>query len=208
MSQPARRRGRLAGRTGACAPLVRTVISTASRGRRHPSQRLVQLDADCRRVSVAPGAAGRTHDRSASTATSEKPACRCLTRITDPSTHPSPRDRMGNRCSVLRTSSMAALTSDLGRRNIARKRGRAPVLMSDDTRQGRDHLVVPQRFCTHAPSAQRRTARLRSANALHFRGCSVGSQTNWPRRPTGIAARAESQGVRLDGGGPHARVCA
>src|SRR5713101_5606505 len=61
------------------------------------------------------------------------------------------------------------------------------------------HLVVPQRFFTHGQSAQGdRHVYAARTRFIPDRLLGLFEKTSWPRSATGIAARAASQGVRLD----------
>jgi DNA helicase-2/ATP-dependent DNA helicase PcrA len=63
------------------------------------------------------------------------------------------------------------------------------------------HLVVPQRFFTHGQSAQGdRHVYAARTRFIPDRLLGLFEKTNWPRSATGIAARAASQGVRVDVG--------
>jgi DNA helicase-2/ATP-dependent DNA helicase PcrA len=63
------------------------------------------------------------------------------------------------------------------------------------------HLVVPQRFFTHGQSAQGdRHVYAARTRFIPDRLLGLFEKTNWPRSATGAAARAASQGVRLDVG--------
>jgi len=63
------------------------------------------------------------------------------------------------------------------------------------------HLVVPQRFFTHGQSAQGdRHVYAARTRFIPDRLLGLFEKTNWPRSATGTAARAASQGVRLDVG--------
>jgi len=63
------------------------------------------------------------------------------------------------------------------------------------------HLVVPQRFFTHGQSAQGdRHVYASRTRFIPDRLLNLFEKTNWPLSATGTAARAASQGVRLDVG--------
>ncbi len=94
------------------------------------------------------------------------------------------------------------MPSDLGAGTSAEIEEERRLLYVAMTRAKDDlHLVVPQRFFTHGQSAQGdRHVYAARTRFIPDRLLGLFEKTSWPRSATGTAARAASQGVRLDVG--------
>jgi DNA helicase-2/ATP-dependent DNA helicase PcrA len=94
------------------------------------------------------------------------------------------------------------MPSDLGAGTSAEIEEERRLLYVAMTRARDDlHLVVPQRFFTHGQSAQGdRHVYASRTRFIPDRLVNLFEKTSWPLSATGTAARAASQGVRLDVG--------